>query len=200
MNVDLSLDRVQHSELGVICLWDSKVKIGLFDLFHLVSFISNLKLGNQILIINDRSIGSLYSRVYEGSRFDHQAWRRTFSHHQPQEVGVFNDCRQRNHGVHETARDPRKKGYPDREDWMEEPYEHFVEGGLEALRKFHGENPAVVKDSRLVMGGGKRKSELSLTFFPGEILLYSGFFKDTRGVLYFGFLHFYLFCFYVFVL
>jgi hypothetical protein len=50
------------------------------------------------------------------------------------------------------------EGYPDREDWTEEPYENFMKGGLGALRKFHKENPAAVKDSRLVLGGKKAKS------------------------------------------
>ena len=48
--------------------------------------------------------------------------------------------------------------YPEREDWTEEPSEHFANGGLEALWKFHRGNLAAIKDPRLSSGGKRKKS------------------------------------------
>ena len=57
---------------------------------------------------------------------------------------------------------PRKKvlylviweGYPDREDWTEELYEHFVaEGAREALREFHRADPTAARDPRVDIAG-----------------------------------------------
>ena len=46
------------------------------------------------------------------------------------------------------------EGYPDREDWTEEPYEHFVaKGAQEALREFHGANPIAARDPRVDIAG-----------------------------------------------
>jgi len=39
--------------------------------------------------------------------------------------------------------------YPDRKDWTEEPFDNFLEGGLEKLRTFHRQNPNWPKDYRL---------------------------------------------------
>jgi hypothetical protein len=39
--------------------------------------------------------------------------------------------------------------YPDRKDWMEEPFHNFSKGGLEMLQEFHRKNPTAVKDYRL---------------------------------------------------
>ena len=42
------------------------------------------------------------------------------------------------------------KGYPDKKDWTEEPYEHFTsEGALKQLHKFHAQNPIAPKDPRI---------------------------------------------------
>ena len=41
-------------------------------------------------------------------------------------------------------------GYPETENWTEEPYEHFAEGnGLGALRAFHRKFPNAAKDQRI---------------------------------------------------
>lgn len=40
-------------------------------------------------------------------------------------------------------------GYPDRKDWTEEPFEHFSESGIEDLKDFHLENPAMPRDERV---------------------------------------------------
>ena len=50
------------------------------------------------------------------------------------------------------------EGYREREVWTEEPYQHFPNGGLEALRKFHRENPAVIKLPRLSLEGKRKTS------------------------------------------
>jgi len=36
--------------------------------------------------------------------------------------------------------------YPERKDWMEEPFDNFSLGGLEKLREFHRRNPDVPID------------------------------------------------------
>jgi len=36
--------------------------------------------------------------------------------------------------------------YPDRKDWMEEPFDNFSVGGLEKLREFHRRNPGALRD------------------------------------------------------
>jgi hypothetical protein len=38
---------------------------------------------------------------------------------------------------------------PDRDEWTQEPFDNFSEGGLEKLREFHRKNPTAVKDYRL---------------------------------------------------
>ena len=42
-------------------------------------------------------------------------------------------------------------GYPDPENWTEEPFEHFAEGndGLGALRTFHRKFPNAARDKRI---------------------------------------------------
>jgi len=42
--------------------------------------------------------------------------------------------------------------YPERKDWMEEPFDNFSVGGLEKLREFHGRNPDAPRDYRLTEG------------------------------------------------
>jgi len=42
--------------------------------------------------------------------------------------------------------------YPDRKDWMEEPYDNFSVGGLEKLREFHRKNPDAPRDYQLTEG------------------------------------------------
>jgi len=39
--------------------------------------------------------------------------------------------------------------YPERKDWMEEPFDNFSVGGLEKLREFHRQNPDASRDYRL---------------------------------------------------
>jgi len=40
--------------------------------------------------------------------------------------------------------------YPERKDWTEEPFDNFLEGGLEKLCEFHRRNPEAPKDYHLV--------------------------------------------------
>ena len=42
--------------------------------------------------------------------------------------------------------------YPERKDWMEEPFDNFSVGGLEKLREFHQRNPDASRDYRLTEG------------------------------------------------
>jgi len=42
--------------------------------------------------------------------------------------------------------------YPERKDWMEEPFDNFSVGGLEKLREFHRRNPDSPRDYRLTEG------------------------------------------------
>jgi len=39
--------------------------------------------------------------------------------------------------------------YPERKDWMEEPFDNFSAGGHEKLREFHRRNPGMPRDYRL---------------------------------------------------
>jgi len=39
--------------------------------------------------------------------------------------------------------------YPEHKDWTEEPFDNFLVGGLEKLRKFHQQNPDARRDYRL---------------------------------------------------
>jgi hypothetical protein len=43
----------------------------------------------------------------------------------------------------------RWKGYPLKKDHMEEPYESFIVGGLEALREFHSRNPRMPRNQHV---------------------------------------------------
>jgi hypothetical protein len=45
------------------------------------------------------------------------------------------------------------KGFPDENDWTEEPWENFVGTGEAALRKFHRKYPQAAKDKRFRMKG-----------------------------------------------
>ena len=77
------------------------------------------------------------------------------------------------------------EGYPDREDWTEEPYEHFVaESEREALGEFHRANPTPGRDPMWTTQGlyqpgqaeereGENES-CAYTFFLGS-QKYSGF-------------------------
>ena len=48
------------------------------------------------------------------------------------------------------------EGYMDREDWTEEPCEHFMaEGVREALHEFHMANSSAAKDPRVVVTAGR---------------------------------------------
>ena len=42
--------------------------------------------------------------------------------------------------------------YPERKDWMEEPFDNFSVGGLEKLWEFHQRNPDAPRDYRLTEG------------------------------------------------
>ena len=42
--------------------------------------------------------------------------------------------------------------YPERKDWMEEPFDNFSVEGREKLRKFHQQNPDAPRDYRLTEG------------------------------------------------
>jgi hypothetical protein len=41
------------------------------------------------------------------------------------------------------------KGYPEPEDWTEEPFKHFWGTGEQALRRFHRKYPEAAKDRRI---------------------------------------------------
>ena len=47
----------------------------------------------------------------------------------------------------------RWKGYPDEDDWTEEPFECFEGSGEGALRKFHRKLPQAARDKRVKMRG-----------------------------------------------